>query len=96
MENTLNKKFRKVYTGYVWANTNNCKACWDCINTCPRQVIGKVSFLWHKHIVYKNSASCNGCKKCIQTCQHGVFSENLPDIFKDIVKRFGINDKYSQ
>jgi len=72
------KKFKKV-TGHIWANTHNCKACWKCINECPKQVIGKVSFLWHKHIFFKNSENCIGCKKCVQACQHGVFSETLPE-----------------
>jgi 2-oxoglutarate ferredoxin oxidoreductase subunit delta len=93
MENRLSEKFKKIYTGHVWANTQNCKACWECINACREQVIGKVSFLWHKHVVFKNSGNCIGCKKCVQICQYGVFSENLPDIFKDVLKKLGINDK---
>ena len=68
-------KKNEVHTGYVWANTHNCKACWECVNACPKQVIGKVSFLWHKHIVFKNSENCTGCKKCIKICPYEVFSE---------------------
>jgi 2-oxoglutarate ferredoxin oxidoreductase subunit delta len=67
------QKLKKVYTGYVWANTYNCKACWACIDACPKQVIGKVCFLWHRHIVFKNSDNCTGCKKCIKICPHEVF-----------------------
>jgi len=84
MKNNVAEKLKKVYTGHVWANTHNCKACWECINTCPKQVIGKVSFLWHKHIVFKNSERCIGCKKCIQACPYGVFSEEVPNMFKKL------------
>ncbi|MBD8347855.1 4Fe-4S binding protein [Dysgonomonas sp. HGC4] len=38
-------------------------------------MIGKIEFLWHKHIVLKNSKDCSGCMKCIKTCPHRVFSQ---------------------
>ena len=75
MKNRLTEKLKKVHTGHVWANTRRCKACWVCINACPKQVIGKVGSLWHRHVVFKNSEDCIGCKKCVQTCPYGVFSE---------------------
>ena len=74
----MKNRVNKVYTGYVWANTHNCKACWECVNACPKQVIGKVSFLWHKHIVFKNSENCTGCKKCVKVCPYGVFVFTVP------------------
>jgi 2-oxoglutarate ferredoxin oxidoreductase subunit delta len=81
------EKLKKVHTGHVWANTRNCKACWACINACSKQVIGKVSFLWHKHMVFENSENCIGCKKCIKICPYGVFSEEIPNIFKEILMK---------
>jgi len=84
MKNNVAEKLKKVHTGHVWANTHSCKACWECINACPKQVIGKVNFLWHKHIVFKNSECCTGCKKCIQACPYGVFSEEVPNMFKKL------------
>ncbi|MBB4036961.1 2-oxoglutarate ferredoxin oxidoreductase subunit delta [Dysgonomonas hofstadii] len=65
----------KISTKYIKANPRLCKACDICITACPKQVIGKVGFLWHKHIIIKNAENCNGCKKCIGMCPHGVFSE---------------------
>jgi len=47
----------------------------ECINACPKQVIGKVVILWHKHIVIRNGTNCMGCNKCIKICPHGVFVE---------------------
>jgi len=86
----MKNRVKKVYTGYIWANTQNCKACWKCVNACPKQAIEKVSFLWHKHIVFKNSENCNGCKKCIKVCPYGVFSDKIPDMYnkKRVSKMF--------
>ena len=68
-------KLDKIRTPYIWANPRSCTACGKCIVACPKQVIGKVGFLWHKHIVIKNAESCTGCKKCVQVCPRGVFFE---------------------
>lgn len=74
----------KTSTLYIWANLGLCKACGECISACPNQVIGKVGFLWHKHIVIKNAENCNGCKKCIKVCPYGVFSKKEPDDYSSI------------
>ncbi|MDR3327212.1 MAG: 4Fe-4S dicluster domain-containing protein [Prevotellaceae bacterium] len=84
------KQLSKIRTAYVWANTQNCTACWKCIDACPKKVIGKVGFLWHKHIIIKNVENCIGCKTCIKTCSQGVFSEKMPDLLKSILNRKGI------
>jgi len=89
MEKVTNK-LKKIHTQYVWANHKKCKACWKCVGACPKQVIGKVGILWHKHIVLKNSDNCNGCKKCIQICPYGVFSEDMPDIVNEYIKKKSI------
>jgi len=67
------KHLSKVRTDYFWTYQPNCAACWKCIDACPNKVIGKVDFLWHKHIIIRNGENCMGCKKCIKTCPHGVF-----------------------
>ncbi|MDR3142358.1 MAG: 4Fe-4S binding protein [Tannerellaceae bacterium] len=65
----------KMSTPYVWANLRKCKACWICANTCPKRVIGKTGFLWHRHIVMENGADCTGCRMCIRVCPYGVFKD---------------------
>jgi len=75
MEKGLNRRLEKGSTGYMRINTHNCEACWKCIDVCPKQVIGKIVVLWHKHIKIINAENCINCKKCIQTCPHGVFNE---------------------
>ena len=87
-------RLNKIHTKYVWANHQKCAACWACIDSCPKQVIGKVSFLWHKHIVIKNAGNCTGCKKCIQICPCDVFSEKIPDALKNILTMRGIEDDF--
>ena len=74
-----------IRTPHIWTNPHLCKACGKCITACPKQVIGKVGFLWHKHIVIKNAENCKGCKKCIQICPYGVFSEEIPDTFRSMI-----------
>lgn len=68
MKNKKESLFVKIYPG-------RCVACWKCIPACPRQIIGQVIFLWHRHIVLRNTENCIGCKKCIKTCPHQVFME---------------------
>lgn len=50
-----------------------CMACWECVEKCPKHVIGKVGFLWHKHVAFKDANACIGCNKCVKTCPHNVF-----------------------
>ena len=69
------KRMSKIRTPYIWIDTHRCEACWKCIDACRNQVIGKVEFLWHRHIVIQNGERCTGCKKCIKTCPHDVFFE---------------------
>jgi len=73
----IEERLDKIRTPHIWANPKKCAACWKCVEECPNHAIGRVGFLWHKHIVFQNSSDCIGCKKCIRTCQHGVFRERI-------------------
>ena len=64
---------KRITTEYVGMDPHRCVACWECVDNCPKDVIGKVGFLWHKHAVFQNADSCIGCNKCIKTCPYGVF-----------------------
>jgi NAD-dependent dihydropyrimidine dehydrogenase PreA subunit len=86
----MKKDINKIRTKYIWANHQNCVACWTCIDSCHKNVIGKVMFLWHKHIIIKNRDHCIGCQKCIKICPQGVFSENPPDLLKIVLSKHGI------
>ncbi len=71
----LKDRLNKIRTPYIGIDPRRCEACWRCIDACPKQVIGKVGFLWHKHIVIQKGDACSGCTKCIQACPYGVFSK---------------------
>lgn len=53
----------KKQTKFILLDPHRCIACWECVDVCPKQIIGKVQFLWHKHIVFKDADACIGCKK---------------------------------
>ena len=64
---------KKFLTKYVAMNPSHCVACWECVEQCPKKVIGKIEVLWHKHAAFQDADACIGCKKCIKTCPQGVF-----------------------
>lgn len=63
---------KRITTAYVAMNPSQCKACWACIEKCPKKVIDKTGFFLRKHIIFKNGNECIGCGKCIETCTHKV------------------------
>lgn len=64
---------KRMATKHVAINPHRCIACWECVEKCPKRVIGKVGFLWHKHVAFKDADACIGCNKCIKACPHSVF-----------------------
>lgn len=66
---------KRLTTEHISMNPHSCIACWKCVEKCPKKVIGKVGFPWHKHAILKNADACIGCKMCIKACPQGVFSE---------------------
>lgn len=64
---------KRIATKYVAMNPRRCVACWECVEKCPKHAIGKVGFLWHKHVAFKDADACISCNKCVKTCPHGVF-----------------------
>jgi ferredoxin len=60
-------------TLFVKLNTEKCKACWKCIESCKNRVIGKVDLPWHKHVLLTAPDKCTGCLKCIGVCSNGAF-----------------------
>jgi uncharacterized Fe-S center protein len=59
---------RHAMTKYIQVNTRFCEACWDCLDACPNQVLGKIEIGPHRHIRINASENCKGCKKCVQAC----------------------------
>ena len=59
-------------TAHIQLDPHRCQACWECVNACPKQVLGKVDLPLHKHSKVVNPDECIGCKKCVKTCQQGA------------------------
>lgn len=61
-------------TEYISATTSrDCIACWQCVGVCPGNVLGKVSFLWHRHVKVIAPDRCIGCGKCVAVCPKSIF-----------------------
>lgn len=64
---------KRTTTAYVTMNTHLCRACWKCVEKCPKKVIGKSGFFLHRHAVFKNADACVNCGNCIKICPNSVF-----------------------
>lgn len=60
---------------FIELDPNKCIACWKCIDICTNQALGRVAFLWHKHVVLRKPDNCSGCCRCVKICQHGAISK---------------------
>ena len=60
----------KNRTEYVSFDSGKCKACWKCIEVCPKDVLGKINILIHKHVKIVSREHCIGCLKCVKICDH--------------------------
>lgn len=61
---------RHTETFYIHLDTSRCKACWDCIQACPQDVLGKVDLPFHRHARVDQAENCKGCLLCLDTCPH--------------------------
>ncbi len=57
-------------TDFIQLDAHHCRACWKCIEACREGVIGKISFLVHKHAVISNPEKCRGCLRCTKVCEN--------------------------
>ena len=80
------RKIRDHLTKYIAINPLYCMACWECIEECPKKVIGKSGIIVHKNAHIVKTGECIGCKKCIKACPHQAIIE-LPSIYRDYVDK---------
>jgi NAD-dependent dihydropyrimidine dehydrogenase PreA subunit len=80
MKAFFNRKNSK--TQFIQFNSKNCRACWECIENCPNEVLGKIDFLGHKHARIENPDKCTGCLNCISVCEFNALSEITPVVFR--------------
>jgi len=43
-----------IKTAFVVLDTKKCEGCWNCFKVCKNNVISRINFLWHKHIILVN------------------------------------------
>jgi 2-oxoglutarate ferredoxin oxidoreductase subunit delta len=70
-------KHELLRTRFIELDTSACQACWLCVDACPTRVMGKVSFIWHKHAVIRMGDGCSGCEKCIAVCMSGALRRRM-------------------
>lgn len=61
-------KSRSKSTLFVGLDTGKCEACWECLNVCDKNVIGRINLPWHKHVKFVSGSECIGCMKCLKIC----------------------------
>lgn len=66
---------KNLQSKFVAVNPHRCEACWQCVEACPKQVIGKINLWVHKHVYIEHPSACIGCKKCIRVCPHDAIRE---------------------
>ena len=82
-------------TAFVQLNAHLCRACWQCINTCHKGVLGKVDFLGHRHARIAHPDQCAGCLKCVRTCSSGAFTA-IPNCFNNPEKRDRVLNEFNR
>ncbi len=63
---------RHTETPFIRLDTSRCKACWDCVDICPKHVLGKIDFPFHHHARIDRAEKCKGCLRCVKACANGA------------------------
>lgn len=61
-------------TSFITLDTGACEACWECVEACPNDVLGRLTVLFHKHARIVAADACTGCLKCVRVCEAGALS----------------------
>jgi Pyruvate/2-oxoacid:ferredoxin oxidoreductase delta subunit len=70
----MRRERRRSATAYVLLDRSCCEACWQCLDVCPRAVLGKIDFLGHRHAKIRAAEVCNGCGRCVKVCTASALS----------------------
>jgi NAD-dependent dihydropyrimidine dehydrogenase PreA subunit len=65
---------RRRETGFIVLDARVCGACWKCVEACPRQVLGRLTVLFHRHARIVAPDACIGCLKCVGVCETGALA----------------------
>ena len=74
-------------TKYIRLDARKCKACWQCVQSCPNHALGKAILFRHRHAHVDHAEDCKGCKKCIRVCDSNAISYKVqPPITNENVR----------
>lgn len=65
---------RHHQTAHIQIDLRACRACWSCIDACPRQVLGQTPLKFHKHVHVDHAGRCKGCGACVRACPQGAIT----------------------
>lgn len=70
-------------TKYIRLDRSKCRACWECLEACPNDVINRINLLFHKHAVIGKPDLCKGCLKCVRACLYQAITPCKPVINRE-------------
>lgn len=62
-------------TNHIAINLHRCVGCFQCVEACPKKVLGKISLPFHKHVHVDHPEACIGCARCAKICPEGAISK---------------------
>ncbi|MCM1566196.1 MAG: 4Fe-4S binding protein [Dehalobacter sp.] len=63
-----------MYNNHITINSKLCHACWKCILSCKKNVLGKINLPFHKHVKIAHPNNCVGCYQCEKVCEYGAIT----------------------
>jgi NAD-dependent dihydropyrimidine dehydrogenase PreA subunit len=64
----------RTATAHITLDRGLCDACWECIDACPNDVLGRIKIGPHRHAVVRSPEECTGCLACVKRCTSGALT----------------------
>jgi 2-oxoglutarate ferredoxin oxidoreductase subunit delta len=66
---------RSRATRFISLDTHACEACWQCVEACPSEVLGRITIgRLHRHARIADADACTGCLACVRVCEAGALT----------------------
>ena len=66
---------RQTTTVHLTFDMARCRACFHCVDVCPKGVLGKIALPFHKHVHIDHPEACIGCLRCQAVCPADVIQK---------------------